>query len=173
MSENNHHGNLQNDPFSSDEAAKLSEVSIITAALCISWQNRSLMTGSVMWIQGCSEKMSESQNIKRTPYGIFQASIYDIHIKHFAKVLVEVVACTFVAPYRGSHLFHACRASQNRVHVFYYIRLLFIPINFSFTTIQFKEMVKDLEKPASFDANDDLYYGRWLIGLYCIPKEFL
>ena len=113
--------------------------------------------------------MSESQNIKHTPYGISQASIYEIHIKHFAKVLVEVVACTFVAPYRRSHLFHACRASQNRVHVFYYIMLLFILINFSFTTIQFKEMVKDLEKPASFDANDDLYYRRWLSGQYCIP----
>ena len=60
-----------------------------------------------------------------------------------------------------------CSTSVARVKVEELVQLyslLFVSITSSSISLQFKEMVKDLAKPASFDANDDLYYRRWLIG---------
>ena len=68
-----------------------------------------------------------------------------------------------------------CSTSVARVKVEELVQLyslLFVSITSSSISLQFKEMVKDLAKPASFDANDDLYYRRWLIGQCCIPKDF-
>ena len=140
MSESNHHDNHQDEPFSPDEAAKLSEVSIVNALLCqwgvFHWLYYSLQM-EVWWQVLSNESIVVLRKLclnLRTWIIHYLLTVppsqhRHIHIKHFWGSFV-LRGCLEIAPElvflllpcgesllfhpcSGSHSFHLCSVSQS------------------------------------------------------------